>query len=421
MSVFHHIKSGTSILLALSIAGATAAPILTPAPAFSQTAFSDVNNNYWAKDFIAELSDRGIIKGFPDGSFRPDAPVTRAEFAAMIRSLKKAKTRDAVGFVDVPANFWARGAIAEAYEMQWMSGYPGNVFRPQQQIPRVQVAIALNNGLGYAPTCNFEDVLSYYSDASDIPNYALKSVAAATEKQLVVSYPTPQSLKPNKSATRAEVAAFIYQALVSTNQAQAINSPYIARVDVGNQNVAVKIPSGIAIPVEYTKDKILLGPNDKSPLILTVAADIADSNGKVLIPEGSKISGELRSTSQGVQFVAGELSIINGDRVPLNATSKLITKKESVTKGINVGNLIKNTALGAAAAAAIAGVTGDRAIATEEVLGGAGIGTLVGVFLGRDKVDLYVVNPETDLDLQLGSDLVVDAGSGGICSVRSSR
>jgi hypothetical protein len=138
----------------------------------------------------------------------------------------------------------------------------------------------------------------------------------------------------------------------------------------------------------------------------------------VLIPEGSKISGELRSTGSGVQFVAQELSIINGSRVPLNATSQLITTKETVTKGVNVGNLVKNTALGAAAAAAIAGVTGDRAIATEEVLGGAGIGTLIGVFLGRDKVDLYAVNPDTDLDLQLDSELVVATASTGICSAR---
>lgn len=416
MSVLHQIKSGTSVLLTLGTMAATAAPILNPAPSFAQTAFSDVSNNYWAKDFIAELSDRGIIKGFPDGRFRPDAPVTRAEFAAMIRSLKKAKTRAAVGFVDVASNFWARGAIAEAYEMGWMSGYPGNIFRPSQQIPRVQVVVALNNGLGYEPTCNFQDVLSYYNDAGEIQSYAVKSVAAATERQMVVSYPSPKSLKPNQSATRAEVAAFIYQTLVNTNQAKAINSPYIAKVDV-SQTVAVKIPSGAIIPVEYAKDKILLGPNDKSPIVLTVAEDVLNADGKVMVPEGSKISGELRSTAAGVQFVAQELSILNGTRVPLNATSKLIVKKESVTKGVNVGNLVKNTALGAAAAAAIAGVTGDRAIATEEVLGGAGIGGLLGVFLGRDKVDLYVVNPDTDLDLQLNSDLVVGTAS-TICRAR---
>lgn len=162
----------------------------------------------------------------------------------------------------------------------------------------------------------------------------------------------------------------------------------------------------------------MLAPNDKSPITLTVAADITGNNGQVLIPEGSKISGELRSTTSGVQFVAQELSILNGSRVPLNATSQVITRKETVTKGVNVGNLVKNTALGAAAAAAIAGVTGDRAIATEEVLGGAGIGSLIGVFLGRDKVDLYVVNPDTDLDLQLNSDLVVGTTSTSICRAR---
>jgi hypothetical protein len=417
MSVLQRMKFGTSVILTLATVAGTAAPMLTPAPAFAQTAFSDVNNNYWAKDFIQDLSERGIIKGFPDRTFRPDAPVTRAEFAAMIRSVKKAKTRAAVRFADVPSNFWASGAIAEAYEMGWMSGYPGSVFRPMQQIPRVQVVVALNNGLGYEPTCNFQDVLSYYNDAGQIQSYAVKSVAAATEKELVVSYPNPKSLKPNQSATRAEVAAFIYQTLVSTNQAKAINSPYIAKINVSD-SVAVKIPSGVTIPIEYAKGKILLAPNDKSPITLTVAADIAGSNGKVLIPEGSKISGELRSTSEGVQFVAQELSIINGSRVPLNATSQVITRKESVTKGVNVGNLIKNTALGAAAAAAIAGVTGDRAIATEEVLGGAGVGTLVGVFLGRDKVDLYAVNPDTDLDLLLNSDLVFGTANTGICSAR---
>jgi hypothetical protein len=53
MTVFHHqVKSGTSIVLAFLTAGATAAPVLTAAPSFAQTAFSDVNNNYWAKEFI---------------------------------------------------------------------------------------------------------------------------------------------------------------------------------------------------------------------------------------------------------------------------------------------------------------------------------------------------------------------------------
>ena len=58
MSVLHRIKSGTSVLLTLGTVAGTAAPMLAPAPALAQTAFSDVNNNYWAKDFIADLSEK---------------------------------------------------------------------------------------------------------------------------------------------------------------------------------------------------------------------------------------------------------------------------------------------------------------------------------------------------------------------------
>jgi hypothetical protein len=77
---------------------------------------------------------------------------------------------------------------------------------------------------------------------------------------------------------------------------------------------------------------------------------------------------------------------------------------------MNVGNLLKNAALGTGAAAAIAAVTGDRAIATEELLIGAGAGilaTLIPQFLGMNKVDLLVVKPSTNLDLTFSSDLTI--------------
>ena len=69
--------------------------------------------------------------------------------------------------------------------------------------------------------------LEYYQDANQIPNYAQSSIAAATEQQLVVNYPDLTRLNPDQPATRAEVAAFIYQALYSQGQASVIPSPYI--------------------------------------------------------------------------------------------------------------------------------------------------------------------------------------------------
>ncbi|MBD1892033.1 S-layer homology domain-containing protein [Coleofasciculus sp. FACHB-SPT9] len=415
MSNLKRLKSGTALLLMLGMSAGSMAPlvetIMSPAPAVAQAInFSDVSSSYWAASFIQELAQRDVIAGFPDGTFRPNDPVTRAQFAAMVRkAFNKNKIRNAVNFVDLSSTYWAYSAIREAYEMGFLSGYPGNVFRPTQNIPREQVLVSLANGLNYTASNPVSADLQVYNDASSISTYARSSIAAATEKSIVVNYPTLQTLNPTRNATRAEVAAFIYQALVSSGQVAAINSPYIVSLnDTPPEDTTVAIPAGTTIPVRYEKEKILVTKDERAPLTLTVAANITTSDGTVLIPSGSQVVGELQPAQGGSQFVAKELVFTNGQRVAIDATSQTITKTESVTKGSSVGGILKNAALGAAAAAAVSAVTGDKAIATEEVLGGLGIGGLIGLFLGRDRVDLIAIDPDTDLNLRLNDELVLE-------------
>jgi parallel beta-helix repeat protein len=200
----------------------------TPTTPTAQVAFKDVPNNYWAQTFIQELASRNIIKGFPDGNFRPNDPVTRAQFAALLsQAMNRPTKRSNVTFADVASNFWAATAIQKAYITGFMSGYSATTFRPNENISRVQILVSLANGLGYAPTKPANTTLQLYSDATTIPAYARNSVAAATENRMVVNYPNLRLLNPNQPATRAEVAAFIYQALVRSGQIQAIPSPYI--------------------------------------------------------------------------------------------------------------------------------------------------------------------------------------------------
>ncbi|MEB3338915.1 MAG: S-layer homology domain-containing protein [Leptolyngbyaceae bacterium] len=417
MSNFKQWQSGTALGLLVSVAAGVTAPIAFYAPAFAQTSFSDVPANYWARGFIQELAARNIIKGFPDGSFRPNEPVTRAQFAAMVsNAFNQAQTRNPTNFVDVPANFWAANAIRSASTMGFMAGYPGQVFAPAQNIPRVQVLVSLANGLNYTAATPADTLLpQYYTDASAIPSYARPSIAAATERRIVVNYPSVQVLNPNQTATRADVAAFVYQALSSAGQVTtALASPYIVGSPVARppapqppaQGQAV-IPSGYMIAVKYDKEKILVGREETAPITLSVAQNIATAQGSVLIPANSQIVGELRPTQGGSQFVARELVLPNGQRLALNATSQVVTKTEEINKGTSAGKVIQNAALGAAAAAAISAVTGDRAIATEEVLGGAGVAALLGLFLGQDKATLISINPNTDLNLRVNSNLVV--------------
>ncbi|MBE9125400.1 MULTISPECIES: S-layer homology domain-containing protein [unclassified Coleofasciculus] len=196
--------------------GTTQPPTGTAAQLAQARSFPDIQGN-WAQPFIEALTQRNIIAGFPDGTFRPNQPVTRAQFAAMIRqAFEQSLQRQGTQFVDIPRNYWAFDAIQEAYRMGFLEGYPNNIFLPEQNIPRLQVLVALASGLDLSAPAQATAVLNqYFQDAAQIPDWARNSVAAATVNQLVVNYPNVAFLNPNQIATRADVAAFIYQALVN--------------------------------------------------------------------------------------------------------------------------------------------------------------------------------------------------------------
>ncbi|QFS42952.1 S-layer protein [Nostoc sphaeroides CCNUC1] len=212
----------------------SALPLVTPAKQKSiippPIAFNDVPNNFWGRRFIDVLSSRGILQGFPDYSFRPNQPVNRAEFAVILqKAFEQEPSKTAIAFQDVPAKFWATSAIDQAISAGFLKGYPKKTFNPQQNITRVQVLVALVSGLNLKAPTSPNQILSVYKDAKDIPTYATSKIAAATANSLVVNYPNPQILAPNKVATRAEVAAMIHQALVKRGKLERISSQNIVR------------------------------------------------------------------------------------------------------------------------------------------------------------------------------------------------
>jgi hypothetical protein len=405
-----NLQAKTALTIALSITSTAIAPLIITNPAFAQTSFTDVQSNYWASQFIQELSKRNVIAGFPDGSFRPEEAVTRAQFAAMLnKAFNKSAERPGISFNDVATNYWAYNAIQQSYVTGFLSGYPGNRFEPNQAIPRQQVLVSLANGLNFSPSGNINTNLQYFNDAANISDYARSPIAAAVEKRLVVNYPNAKFLNPTTNATRAQVAAFIYQALVSSNQASALNSPYIVTLQpIQSASTSITIPQGTTVPIKYEKaEKILVTKDEIAPLTLITSQNIITQNGTVVIPAGSQVIGQIKPAENGSQFVAQKLILASGQEYPISATSNVITKTETIKQGISTSAIIKNTAMGAAAAAAISAVTGDKAIATEEVLGGAGIGGLIGLFFGKKTVDLIVIEPNTDLQLTINQNLPI--------------
>lgn len=201
----------------------------------SALGFTDIQT-HWAQACINQMAPRKLVNGYPDGTFRPNATITRAEFAVlMLNAFPDApQKRAGTTFKDVPTSHWAHKAIQDAYKRGFFSGYPGGVFLPNQAIPRVQAIGVLAGAKNFNFSGNAEGTLrQYFTDAAQIPDYAKNAIAAATINSLVVNYPNVKQLKPNQTATRGEVASLICRALFI----YAVQPQYIAGVETRPQSV----------------------------------------------------------------------------------------------------------------------------------------------------------------------------------------
>ena len=167
------------------------------------------------------------------------------------------------------------------------------------------------------------------------------------------------------------------------------------------------VPRGFVIPVEFEEEKILVTPEETAPVTLLVAANVKDNQGYTLIPYGSEIYGQIEPSQDetGSLFVAEEIVFPDGTSQSLDAVSDVVTRRETVNKGANTGDILKGAAIGAGAAAVLSEIFGD--IGAIEVLGGAGAGALAGLLLGGNEAELITIDPNNDLDLTLQTNLAV--------------
>ncbi len=192
--------------------------------------FSDVPDKYWASPFIVALVDRKIFSDFTDSKFRPDEPITRAELARLIQRMSDQEPRrKSVDFKDVKPGNPAASSIDQSVKTGYLKGYPNNEFRPSKAVPRVEVIASLASGLNLKPSKETSKTLQVYTDRKKVPKWAVDKVAAATEAGIVVNYPKRQLLQPNRTATRAEVAAMIYQAMAKEGRVPAKSSEYVVQ------------------------------------------------------------------------------------------------------------------------------------------------------------------------------------------------
>ena len=148
----------------------------------SYNTYTDVSTDKWYNNPVSTMSRLGIIKGYPDGTFRPNDPITRAEFAAIAARFDEHKAAKLASFTDIYGH-WAINEISLAYENGWIKGYNDGTFRPNRNITRAEAMALINRVLNRAPekpsdllndmnkwTDNMDTTKWYYLDVQEATN-----------------------------------------------------------------------------------------------------------------------------------------------------------------------------------------------------------------------------------------------------------
>jgi peptide/nickel transport system substrate-binding protein len=204
-------------VLSITVAFVLLLTVCSPVLMSSAAGFKDVAASYWAYDAISALAAKKVIAGYADGTFKPEASVTREEFAKMIVTAKGlAEVKPATPtFSDVPKTRWSYGVVEAAAKAGYIKGIGGGKFGPAAAIKRQDLAVLLVRVLGKEAAANAIAVPGTFSnDEAKISSYALKPVSFAVRPsaQLLV-WDAQRNINPMLPATRADCAFSVYRVI----------------------------------------------------------------------------------------------------------------------------------------------------------------------------------------------------------------
>jgi hypothetical protein len=286
-------------------------------PVLAQTPFTDLQTTHWAEKSIQTLMNKAVIQGYPDGTFKPEQPVTRAEFATMLTKAFGYRP-DAPPSLNDIAGHWATRAIKAAATAKVMNAFSNGSFRPENHLNRSQLATMAGRVLHLgSKEEQYSDLLpvSY----SDVPagHGSYRAIEIARKLEIL-----PQNYQPNyqpdKSVTRAE-AAWVINALSQLN----VSKGKIATIEPGTGLVNIQGTNRQPLLSLVTPETILLRNNAAATLDTLLSGDEVTA---IALPSGDvkflKAFGKVTKNdllSRISSFTKGNLkpdqinSLISGD------------------------------------------------------------------------------------------------------------
>lgn len=165
--------------------------------------FPDISG-HWAESYIEEAASEGLIEGYPDGSFKPNEYITRAEMATIYNRMMQLQNAAPNNFTDMPGGWYNEAVLKNVYA-GILDGYPDKTFRPDNRITRQEAAKMMGNCL---PNNATGSGISIFSDSNLIANWAEANVALCANKGYFIGDQN-RRFNPNSNLTRAEAATIL--------------------------------------------------------------------------------------------------------------------------------------------------------------------------------------------------------------------
>src|SRR5450756_235880 len=280
---------------------------LMPANTFAFQA-TDISG-HWAQVKIQSWIDKGLIKGYPDGTFKPDQDITRAEFMALVNRAFGYTAVAPITYTDVKAGSWYAPEVAKAQAAGYITGYPDGTMKPENPITREEVATIVARIKNLTSDANAADK---YTDASKIGSWSKGQVGAVTSAKIMQGYPDG-SFMPQGLITRAEVVEALDNALHYT--APVVVTPPVVTPPVVTYPVTFTVADATYAPVQAN----IVFPSQ------TIATDVYG----VAIINLANGTHPYAVTATGYDTVNGS-AVVNSEALPVSVTMTAITDVTSL-------------------------------------------------------------------------------------------
>lgn len=256
--------------------------------------FSDVPDDFWAKDTIDSLALSKVVSGYPDHTFKPTLPILRSELTSIIvqgLELQKKANNSKDSFKDVSNKNWAKDSINTALNSGIVSGYPDKTFRADKPATKAEIFSAISKAIPENLTKEQQEkILSENQNMKNIPDWAKGYTAKVLNARLTQKIPASQNLDTETNVSRAEVASMILELRKNLGLEKQINNMVSERpkIEVPPQKSLLKLKFENKVSSKHSSAGDKFVAKTLNPVTVN----------EIFFPQGSTVKGEIIDLSR---------------------------------------------------------------------------------------------------------------------------